>query len=79
MSSFSHLKVALGNEFLSTCLVRVDIMYLGDRMVVYEFESLEAFYTTTDSRDSEANVFLNSFWHETLDSCISSFVSNVVV
>jgi hypothetical protein len=53
-------------------------MYLGDRMVVNEFESLEAFYTTTDSRDSEANVFLNSFWYEALDSCISIFVSNVV-
>ena len=53
---------------MSACLVRVDVMCLDNgKMVVNEFESLEAMYRCKeDSRDTEARCFLRSFWHAKL-------------
>ena len=59
-------------------LVRVDMMKYGDRIILNEFESLEATFYAMDSADTngyEAStmVFLAKYWHskftEALDIC----------
>jgi len=62
---------------MSACLVRVDVMCLDNgKMVVNEFESLEAMYRCKeDSRDTEARCFLRSFWHAKLHELLRSLNS----
>ena len=62
-------------EVLHSFLVRVDIMCLDSgKWVVNEFESLEAYYFSPDSRDTEATLFLVSFWRKQLHACISKLL-----
>ena len=65
--SVAHLLSACPAS-LGRFLLRVDIMQRGDgRMIVNEFESLEAFFTGGAVDESNTTTWLTQFWLNVLE------------
>lgn len=72
-SAIAHLRDS-GVPFILDNIIRVDLFDNGDgRLVVNEFESLEAGYKTSDAaKNNEVYLFLEMYWESKIYESISN-------